>query len=191
MAGDACDPQRAVSMNLRRVVPLTMSYVDSALLNLTEWLCRRFQGPDRQDERLGCRPAHEFEHCRLLRVGCGLLLEHRSGLADRSGPVLWRAVVTLSQTLLKVPISVREQRVSPRRERAEESATGPRRAPAHIVSDAVDRAALPGRARLHPCPRADRPPGHSLIVLMTIVLYVLACDPLPPGGGRVWVWLRG
>src|SRR6188472_2766902 len=30
-------------MNLRRVVPLTMSYADSALLNLTEWLCRRFQ----------------------------------------------------------------------------------------------------------------------------------------------------
>ena len=30
-------------MNLRGVVRLTMSYVDSALLNLTEWLCRRFQ----------------------------------------------------------------------------------------------------------------------------------------------------
>jgi hypothetical protein len=31
----------------------------------------------------------------------------------------------------------------------------------------------------------------ALIVLTTIVLYVLACDPLPPGEARVRVWLRG
>ena len=31
----------------------------------------------------------------------------------------------------------------------------------------------------------------ALIVLTTVVLYVLACDPLPPGGARVREWLRG
>jgi hypothetical protein len=33
--------------------------------------------------------------------------------------------------------------------------------------------------------------SYSLIVLTTVVLYVLACDPLPPCTGRVWEWLRG
>jgi hypothetical protein len=31
---------------------------------------------------------------------------------------------------------------------------------------------------------------YSLIVLTTILLYVLACDPLPPCPGRVREWLR-
>jgi hypothetical protein len=30
----------------------------------------------------------------------------------------------------------------------------------------------------------------ALVVLTTVVLYVLACDPLPPSPGRVRVWLR-
>jgi hypothetical protein len=32
--------------------------------------------------------------------------------------------------------------------------------------------------------------SYSLIVLTTVVLYVLACDPLPPCAGRVREWLR-
>jgi hypothetical protein len=30
----------------------------------------------------------------------------------------------------------------------------------------------------------------ALVVLTTVVLYVLACDPLPPAPGRLRVWLR-
>jgi hypothetical protein len=30
----------------------------------------------------------------------------------------------------------------------------------------------------------------ALIVLTTIVLYLLACDPLPPSAGKLWNWLR-
>ena len=33
--------------------------------------------------------------------------------------------------------------------------------------------------------------SYSLIVLTTAVLYVLACDPLPPCAGKVREWLRG
>ena len=33
--------------------------------------------------------------------------------------------------------------------------------------------------------------SHSLIVLTTLVLYLLACDPLPPCAGKVTEWLRG
>jgi hypothetical protein len=32
---------------------------------------------------------------------------------------------------------------------------------------------------------------YSLIVLITILLYVLACDPLPPCTGTLRAWLRG
>jgi hypothetical protein len=31
----------------------------------------------------------------------------------------------------------------------------------------------------------------ALIILTTVVLYVLACDPLPPCAGKVRVWIRG
>jgi hypothetical protein len=31
----------------------------------------------------------------------------------------------------------------------------------------------------------------ALIILTTVVLYVLACDPLPPCSGTVTAWLRG
>lgn len=33
--------------------------------------------------------------------------------------------------------------------------------------------------------------SYSLIVLTTVVLYLLACDPLPPCVGKVTLWLRG
>jgi hypothetical protein len=31
----------------------------------------------------------------------------------------------------------------------------------------------------------------ALVILTTIVLYVLACDPLPPCVGKVREWIRG
>ena len=31
---------------------------------------------------------------------------------------------------------------------------------------------------------------YSLIVLTTLVLYLLACDPLPPGPAKLMVWIR-
>jgi hypothetical protein len=33
--------------------------------------------------------------------------------------------------------------------------------------------------------------AYSLVVLTTLVLYLLACDPLPPCPGRVREWLQG
>ena len=33
--------------------------------------------------------------------------------------------------------------------------------------------------------------SYSLIMLTTVLLYVIACDPLPPCVGKVRVWLRG
>lgn len=33
--------------------------------------------------------------------------------------------------------------------------------------------------------------GYPLVVLTTVLLYVLACDPLPPAPAKLKVWLRG
>ena len=33
--------------------------------------------------------------------------------------------------------------------------------------------------------------GYPIVVLTTILLYVLACDPLPPAPAKLRVWLRG
>jgi hypothetical protein len=33
--------------------------------------------------------------------------------------------------------------------------------------------------------------SYALILLTTIVLYVLACDPLPPTEGKVTAWIGG
>lgn len=33
--------------------------------------------------------------------------------------------------------------------------------------------------------------SYSLIVLTTLVLYLLACDPLPPCTGKLTAWIRG
>ena len=33
--------------------------------------------------------------------------------------------------------------------------------------------------------------GYQLVVLTTVILYVLACDPLPPCTGKVVEWVRG
>jgi len=30
----------------------------------------------------------------------------------------------------------------------------------------------------------------ALVLLTTAVLYLLACDPLPPCEGKVWEWMR-
>src|SRR5262245_37498207 len=33
--------------------------------------------------------------------------------------------------------------------------------------------------------------SYPLVLLTTVLLYVLACDPLPPCAGRITVWVRG
>jgi hypothetical protein len=32
--------------------------------------------------------------------------------------------------------------------------------------------------------------AEALVILTTAVLYLLACDPVPPCEGKVWLWRR-
>ncbi len=179
-------------MNLRRVVPLTMSYVDSALLNLTEWLCRRFQV---LTGRTNVWVAVQLTNLSIVVyfVWAAVYFWNtdavlRTAVALFCGALLY----TLSQTLLKVPIEAYENSAY---HRVAKGLRNPRR-----VRDALLRTSFLTLSivLLYPVVLVfihARAPivllTYSLIVLMTIVLYVLACDPLPPCGGRVWEWVRG
>ena len=112
----------------------------------------------------------------------------RTAVALFCGALLY----TLSQTLLKVPIEADQNSAY---HRVAKGLRNPRR-----VRDALLRTSFLTLSivLLYPVVLVfihARAPivllTYSLIVLMTIVLYVLACDPLPPCGGRVWEWVRG
>ncbi len=179
-------------MNLRRVVPLNMSYVDSALLNLTEWLCRRFQVlTGRTNVWVAVQLTNlsivvYFVWAAVYFWNTDVVL--RTAVALFCGALLY----TLSQTLLKVPIEAYENSAY---HRVAKGLRNPRR-----VRDALLRTSFLTLSivLLYPVVLVfihARAPivllTYSLIVLMTVVLYVLACDPLPPCGGRVWEWVRG
>jgi hypothetical protein len=179
-------------MNLRRVVPLTMSYVDSALLNLTEWLCRRFQVlTGRTNVWVAVQLTNlsivvYFVWAAVYFWNTDVVL--RTAVALFCGALLY----TLSQTLLKVPIEAYENSAY---HRVAKGLRNPRR-----VRDALLRTSFLTLSivLLYPVVLVfihARAPivllTYSLIVLMTVVLSVLACDPLPPCGGRVWEWVRG
>ena len=97
----------------------------------------------------------------------------------------------LSQTILKVPVEASEQSAY---RRVAKGLRNPRR-----VRDALLRILFLTLAIVLAGPVALvysvlRMPvawlGYSLVVLTTVLLYVLACDPLPPCPGRVTEWVR-
>jgi len=169
-----------------------MSYVDSALLNLTGWLCRRFQVlTGRTNAWVAVQLTHlsivvYFVWAAVYFWNTDVVL--RTAVALFCGALLY----TLSQTLLKVPIEAYENSAY---HRVGKGLRNPRR-----VHDALLRTSFLTLSivLLYPVVLVfihGRAPivllTYSLIVLMTVVLYVLACDPLPPCGGRVWEWVRG
>jgi hypothetical protein len=170
-----------------------MTHVDLALLDLTEWGCRKFQLlTGRTNLWLAVQltnvsiivyfvwAAVFFQVAETwLRVALGLFC---AGLFS-----------LLTQTILKVPIEASESNAY---RRVEKGFRNPRR-----IRDAALRLSfltlsvllfapvlylyvLDFRARLALL-------SYSLIALTTVVLYLLACDPLPPCRGKVREWLRG
>jgi uncharacterized membrane protein YoaK (UPF0700 family) len=169
-----------------------MGYVDSVVLDLTERLCRLFQ-------RLTGR-TNVWVAVQLTNISIVVYFVWAGAYLWRSDPLV-RIVLgvfcagllyTLTQTVLKVPVEASEQSAYLRVARG---LRNPRR-----VRDALLRIlfltlaiVLAGpvwlvHVVLH-LPIALL--SFSLIVLTTILLYVLACDPLPPCAGRVAERLRG
>lgn len=169
-----------------------MVYIDSALLNLTEWCCRKFQ---LLTGRTNVWLALQLTNLSIIVyfVWAGVYfwssdLGPRIALGLFCGGLLY----LLTQTVFKVPIEAYENSAY---RRVAKGFRNPRR-----VRDALLRISFLtlSLVLLYPVLFVYvnlRAPivllSYSLIVLTTVVLYLLACDPLPPCVGKLREWLRG
>ena len=169
-----------------------MGYVDSAILNLTEWACRRFQV---LTGRTNVWLAVQLTNLSIIVyfVWAGVYFWN-SGVAGRMALGLFCGglLYVLTQTIFKVPIEAYENDAY---RRVAKGFRNPRR-----VRDARLRISFLTLCFMlfYPILLAYiylRVPmallTYSLIVLTTVVLYVLACDPLPPCAAKLTEWLRG
>jgi hypothetical protein len=167
-----------------------MTYVDSALLNLVEWGCRKVQLlTGRTNVWLAVQLTNlsiivYFFWAGVYFWGSGVL--GRLALGLFCGGLMY----VLTQTIFKVPIEAYENDAY---QRVSKGLRNPRR-----VQDARLRIPFLTFSFVHPILFAYmnlRVPmpllTYSLIVLTTVVLYLLACDPLPPCPGKAREWLGG
>jgi hypothetical protein len=176
-----------------------MLHVDSALLDLTEWLCRRFQV---LTGRTNVWLAFQLTNFSIVVFFVWAGMHFRIGsrpfriaLAAFCGGLLY----LLTQTLFKVPVETYENNEY---RRVSRGLRNPRR-----VRDALLRIAFLTFSLMlffpvlfvyqYPQVLAILNLGvssfivaHGLTVLTTAMLYLLACDPLPPCPGKVREWLR-
>jgi hypothetical protein len=168
-----------------------MTYIDELILDCTERVCRRFQ---RLTGRSNVWIAVQLTNLSIVVyfVWAGAYI-WSSDLPIRIGLGLFCAglLYVLSQTVLKVPVETSEQSAY---QRAARGYRTPRR-----VRDVLLRVLFLALAVMLAGPIAliyvslHLPIvllGYSLIVLTTTLLYVLACDPLPPCAGTVTEWIQ-
>jgi hypothetical protein len=178
-----------------------MIYVDSALLNLIEAACRRFQVlTGRTNVWLA------FQLTNLSIVVYFVL----AAVYFWSSPAIARIALVLfcggllyllSQTILKVTVEAHE---SSAYQRVAKGFRNPRRVrdaplriafltlsvllffPVLLVHRTIHQSPLHISGLISTSPLLS----YSLIALTTLVLYLLACDPLPPCAGRITEWIR-
>src|SRR5256885_5087015 len=170
-----------------------MTYVDSAVLDLTEQMCRRLQAwTGRTNVWLAFQ---------LTNLSIVVYFIWAAGLYFVSGDLALRIFVALfcagvffvlTRTIFKVSIEASEAAAY---RRVAKGLRNPRR-----LRDAQLRIAFLTLSIVLSYPlRFAYTTLHvrvallteALIILTTVVLYVLACDPLPPCAGTVRGWLRG
>lgn len=169
-----------------------MTYIDSAILDLTEWFCRKFQ---RLTGRTNVWLAVQLTNLSIVVyfVWAGVIFWSED-VAVRLALGLFCSglLYVLTQTIFKVPIEAYENEAF---RRVARGFRNPRR-----VRDARLRISFLTLCfvlfypillvsiflRVHAALLS-----YSLIVLTTVVLYLLACDPLPPCAGTLRAWLRG
>ena len=170
----------------------TMSYIDSMVLNLTERSCRRFQ---RLTGRTNVWLAVQLTNLSIIVYFVwAAVYSWSSGVPARIlvGLFCGGLLYVLTQTIFKVPVEVYENDAY---RRVAKGYRNPRR-----VRDALLRISFLTLSvvlcypvlfvyvnlHLHVVLLS-----YLLVVLTTGVLYLLACDPLPPCAGKVKEWLRG
>lgn len=170
-----------------------MNLLDSAVLDFTEWLCRRFQV---WTGRTNVWVAFQLTNLSIVVYfiwGAGLYwlsadLALRFFVAFFCGGVFFM----LTRTLFKTSIELAEGEAY---RRVAKGLRNPRR-----IRDAQLRIAFLTLSIVLSYPLwfvyvflrlRFVLLTEALIILTTVVLYVLACDPLPPCAGKVKEWLRG
>src|SRR5215216_3232482 len=167
-----------------------MTYIDAVILNLIEASCRRFQVIT---GRTNVWLAMQLTNLSIIVyfVWAGMYF----WLADTGSRLLLGLfcgglLYALSQTVFRVPIELYESHAY---RRVAQGLRNPRR-----LRDALLRISFLTLSLLLAYPMhfvyvTLRLPvvllSYSLIVLTTVVLYVLACDPLPPCAGKIRQWL--
>ena len=166
-----------------------MTYVDSALLNVTEWFCRRFQV---LTGRTNIWLAGQLTNLSVVVYFVWVVLHFwTSSVGERLilGAFCSALLYLLSQTIFRVPIETYETGAYLR---VANGLRNPRR-----VRDAVLRISFVTLCvilgypvffvysvlRMHIVLLT-----YSLVVLTTVVLYLLACDPLPPCAAKLTEW---
>jgi hypothetical protein len=169
-----------------------MTYVDSALLTIVEAFCHRFQ---RLTGRTNVWLAVQLTNLSVIVyfVWAGLFFLDAPPVARVAIGVFCAGVLyVLTQTIFKVPIEESEKSAY---QRVAKGYRNPRR-----VRDALLRISFLTLSIVMAYPMLFAYSffgvrlallSYFLIVLTTAMLYLLACDPLPPCAGKVKVWLRG
>jgi hypothetical protein len=179
-----------------------MNYVDTAILDVVEELCRRFQ---RITGRTNVWLAGQLTNLSIvIYFVWAWIYPWGTDLWVRISVALFciSVLYALTQTVFKVSIETSE---SAAYQRVAKGLRNPRR-----VRDAVLRISFltlsvimwspllvvdllrrTGGVRLSYLLVVLTRVSYLLVVLMTVVLYLLACDPLPPCTGKVREWLRG
>lgn len=168
-----------------------MTYIDSAILNITERLCRRFQ---LLTGRTNVWLAFQLTNLSIIVYFVSAAVYFRS--SDRTTRIFLAVFCTgliyaLGQTIFKEPIEAYERSAY---QRVAKGFRNPRRVrdallriPFLTLSIVLLYPALFVYTTLHEYIVLL---SYSLILLTTIVLYLLACDPLPPAPGKVKEWLQ-
>ncbi|HYU80042.1 MAG TPA: hypothetical protein VEK56_13715 [Vicinamibacterales bacterium] len=169
-----------------------MTTIDSVLLNLTEWCCRKFQLlTGRTNVWLAVQLTNLSIIVYFIWAGLYFL---SSDFARRIliGAFCGGLFYVLTQTIFKVPVEVYEKSAY---RRVANGFRNPRR-----VGDLLLRISFLTLSLLLAYPIFFvyvnlRLPivllSYSLVLLTTVMLYLLACDPLPPCRGKVPEWFRG
>jgi hypothetical protein len=170
-----------------------MTYVDSAVLDFTEWLCRRFQA---LTGRTNVWLAFQLTNLSIVVyfTWVATIYFASSDLALRVFVAAFCGGVffVLTRTIFKVSIEASEAAAY---RRVAKGLRNPRR-----VRDAQLRIAFLTLSVVLSYPlwfayivlrQRFILLTAALIILTTVVLYVLACDPLPPCVGKVRAWIRG
>jgi hypothetical protein len=168
-----------------------MMGIDSGILDLTEWFCHKFQ---LQTGRTNVWLAVQLTNLSIIVYFVWAVVYFRGvAVGPRIAVGLFCAGVlyVLTQTVFRVSIEASEQNAYRRVARGLRNPRRLRDAQLRIsfltlsILFSYPTLVLYRTLRLHIALLS-----YSLIVLTTVLLYVVACDPLPPCEGRLRVRIR-